>query len=466
MRSVVIGAGMGGLAAAITLARAGDDVVLLEARDRVGGLAGGIDLAVDGTTRTYDGGPYILLDRPGLEWALTELGVDLGPLRFLPLEEPWRVHRPDGPSVSVFGDLERTVDALEADHPGAGVRYRDFVQRMTRVYDALVPLQRGHASPWALIRHGALRHAPFLLRGLGHHLARTGLPPHVVDALGIWTHIAGQPLAAAPAPLAFVPAIVHSRGAFTVEGGIHRIPERMADHARALGVDLRLGTRVERIVRDGRRILGVDLADGRLLADRVVSGAAGVGTYVRLLEPPDPALSARLQQLPLQSPGVAAYLHAPDARAPFLQFQLPPGELCRVLIHPGAVDATRRGHARLLAPTDHGWATQAGPEGQRAYLDRLLAEPWWQGDVPQHEVLATRIPQDWGRRYHLYRESMNPVMTARFMRQGRLPHRSPIADNLYLAGSSTHPGQWVSFCAISGLLAGRAALSDSRRARS
>ena len=49
--------------------------------------------------------------------------------------------------------------------------------------------------------------------------------------------------------------------------------------------------------------------------------------------------------------------------------------------------------------------------------------------------------------------SMNPVMTARFMRQGRIPHASPVADNLYLAGSSTHPGQWVSFCAISGILA-------------
>ena len=48
---------------------------------------------------------------------------------------------------------------------------------------------------------------------------------------------------------------------------------------------------------------------------------------------------------------------------------------------------------------------------------------------------------------------MNPVMTARFMRAGRLAHRSPHARGLYLAGSSTHPGQWVSFCAVSGILA-------------
>jgi phytoene dehydrogenase-like protein len=48
---------------------------------------------------------------------------------------------------------------------------------------------------------------------------------------------------------------------------------------------------------------------------------------------------------------------------------------------------------------------------------------------------------------------MNPVMTTRFMRAGRLAHRSPYVKRLYLAGSSTHPGQWVSFCAISGILA-------------
>jgi len=68
-------------------------------------------------------------------------------------------------------------------------------------------------------------------------------------------------------------------------------------------------------------------------------------------------------------------------------------------------------------------------------------------------VLARRVPAGWGASFRLHRDSMNPVMTARLMRRGRIPHRSPWIRNLYLAGSSTHPGQWVSFCAISGVLA-------------
>jgi phytoene dehydrogenase-like protein len=74
--------------------------------------------------------------------------------------------------------------------------------------------------------------------------------------------------------------------------------------------------------------------------------------------------------------------------------------------------------------------------------------------------VATRIPAEWGAQYHLYRDSMNPVMTARFMRAGRLAHRSPYVPGLYLAGSSTHPGQWVSFCAVSGILAADRVLED------
>ena len=80
-------------------------------------------------------------------------------------------------------------------------------------------------------------------------------------------------------------------------------------------------------------------------------------------------------------------------------------------------------------------------------------EPWWRSSVDDVRVLGRRVPATWGAAFRLHRDSMNPVMTARLMRKGRIAHRSPWIRNLYLAGSSTHPGQWVSFCAISGVLA-------------
>ena len=49
-------------------------------------------------------------------------------------------------------------------------------------------------------------------------------------------------------------------------------------------------------------------------------------------------------------------------------------------------------------------------------------------------VGSPRTPSEWGRSYHLWRDSMNPTMTAAFMRAGRLAHVSDVADNLFLCG--------------------------------
>src|SRR5262245_60696476 len=93
---VIVGAGVGGLAAAVRLARAGFRVQVLEARSGPGGLAAGLEL--DGLP--FDAGPYVLLDRPGLEWAFRALGMVLAervPLR--PLADVYEVTTPDGACV-------------------------------------------------------------------------------------------------------------------------------------------------------------------------------------------------------------------------------------------------------------------------------------------------------------------------------------------------------------------------------
>jgi len=110
---------------------------------------------------------------------------------------------------------------------------------------------------------------------------------------------------------------------------------------------------------------------------------------------------------------------------------------------------------------DYEHAERVGASGQLAYLDGLLAEDWWRKNFSAVRVLAKRIPEQWGSEYNLYKNSMNPVMTGRFMRQGRVAHRSPYVGGLYLAGSSTHPGQWVSFCMISGILAADCVIEDA-----
>ena len=135
---VVIGAGMGGLSAAAFLARQGREVTVLEARDGPGGLASSFE--VEGLR--FDAGPYILLDRPGLEWSFRQLGTELSScLDLIRIEHVYQVEIEGGPTVAISASAEKTAAAVEALGAGAGVAYLRFVDDMARIYEELRPLQ-------------------------------------------------------------------------------------------------------------------------------------------------------------------------------------------------------------------------------------------------------------------------------------------------------------------------------------
>jgi phytoene dehydrogenase-like protein len=313
---------------------------------------------------------------------------------------------------------------------------------------------------------GRWRHAGFLLRSLRSVLRGSRLPQEVVDALSIWTHVAGQRPAEAPSPLAFVPALVHSVGCFYPKEGIRGIPGVLVQAAEAAGVDFRFRTKAKKISSDGGRVNAVETYEGETIPVDAVVSDCGIATYLELLDQKESVSRKRCEALPLQSPGVCAYIAVKGKmEPPYLRFLLPGGEeRCRLFIRPGVLNPEERQGdwypARLLGPMDHAKAQGIGAQGQAEYLEKLLEEKWWQEGIDEYRELARRTPAQWGAEYSLAGDSMNPVMTAKFMREGRLAHRSPELRGLYLAGSATHPGQWVSFCAISGVLAANCLQKD------
>ena len=452
---IIIGAGVGGLSAAIRLAQQGHTVQILEARDQAGGLASGV--AAGGFT--FDAGPYILLDKPGLEWAFVHLGIAEGTLPLIPIENVYHVLHEDGRTTAFDRSLDDTAAGFEAQYPGSGAQYRAFVEKTGAIHRNVQPLTfHSHPGVLDVLRNGSLTSVPFMLSSLGGVLEKAGLPPQLRAGIGIWTHIAGQPMAQAPAPMAFVPSLFHGVGAYLPRGGMRAIGELLTATALAAGVAIRYGTKVAGIRAPQGRVTGVVTAAGEFLPARaVMSDASGIGTYVELLENFPAPEKAKLRALPLQSPGTCVYLAVRGRRPPYyVRFKLR-GTGCTAFVQPGllAPELDQDGWypARLISPLAHPEATRLGAEGQHQLMDEQLAEPWWQEGIAEYRVLHRRTTFEWGRDYHLYRDSMNPVMTARLMRQGRLAHRSPHIKNLYLTGSSTHPGQWVSFCAIAGILA-------------
>jgi phytoene desaturase len=464
LKASVIGAGVGGLVTAIYLARQGVSVRVFEAGSTTGGLASGF--TIDGFS--FDYGPYILLDRPGLEWAFQQFGEELANhVELRKVEDIYEVNFPDDAVVSFHSDLEQTSAEFEKHWPGSARKYVAFVHHTNRIYERLSQLLHVSRPGLAdLLASEAWKEARFLLSSLQQVLARTGLPKEIVDAIGIWTHVAGQDLSQAPSPMAFVPALFHTVGPYYPQGGIRRIAEVLTQIALNSGVQFELNRKIKKIRTQGDRVTSVETEDRELHESHaIISNYSAIGTYLELLDQPG-SNKNELESLPLQSPGVCAYLavrHKPQP--PYLRFRLTAGgEPCRLLVNPGVpVPEEEVGGwypARLLSPMRYPEA-ERGTEAQRQYLKKILAENWWRPAESEVRVLATQVPAEWNSRFNLYRSSMNPVMTAKFMRAGRMPHRSPYFKGLYFAGSSTHPGQWISFCAISGVLAARSVLEDA-----
>ena len=450
--------------AALRLVRAGIRVQVVEARAEAGGLASGCTF----NGLSFDAGPYILLDRPGLEWAFDAVGLKLSEhIQLRAIDAVYRVDSPNRPSVNIYSDSILTAQELNRTWPGSGDDYLSFVRRTQNIEASLRPLLHTRPSgPKSLLRGGRWRHLVFLMRSLESVLRGSRLPAPVVDALSIWTHVAGQRPEEAPSPLAFVPALVHSVGCFYPKGGIRAIPRLLAKVAEEAGVEFRYRTRARKIHVDAGKVTGLETQEGeRLGADAVLSDC-GIATYLELLEEEKSRSRKCCEKLPLQSPGVCAYLAVKGKmQPPYLRFLLPgEKERCRLLIRPGVLSPDEADNdwfpARLLGPMDYENAQMIGPQGQLRYLEKLLEEKWWQEGITAFRVLEKRTPSGWGVEYSLARQSMNPAMTAKFMRQGRLAHRSPDLCGLYLAGSATHPGQWVSFSAISGVLAADCVLED------
>ncbi|HSE20750.1 MAG TPA: FAD-dependent oxidoreductase, partial [Pyrinomonadaceae bacterium] len=114
-RIIIIGAGMGGLTAALRLAQQGLTVRVMEARAEAGGLAS----ALASDDFVFDAGPYILLDRPGLEWAFQSLGLELSDhLTLRRIDDVYVVRSHEAPDIHFYADEQRTAAGIDAHWPG------------------------------------------------------------------------------------------------------------------------------------------------------------------------------------------------------------------------------------------------------------------------------------------------------------------------------------------------------------
>lgn len=273
---VIVGAGIGGLVAALLLTFRGVSVTLVEAADQPGGKIR--QVSVGGSL--IDSGPTVFTMRWVFDQILHSVGhsldelITLRPLRIL-ARHAWG-HSPQ--RLDLFSDIHRTAEEIgRFSSPAEGQRFLGFCDTARKVYQALEgpyirsarPTIAGLTSQLGINGLTTLgRLGPFssLWQALGRHFT----DPRLQQLFGRYATYCGASPWSAPATLMLI-AHVELDGVWSIDGGMHALPLELTRLAQKQGATMRFGCHCTEIVTRQGRACGVKLANGEYIeADGVI----------------------------------------------------------------------------------------------------------------------------------------------------------------------------------------------------
>jgi len=498
-RVVVVGAGIGGIVAALELAHRGMQVTVVESAATPGGKMR--QVVVDGAA--IDSGPTVFTMRWVFEQLLSEMGTSLHELLVLePINTLARhVWRGTAGHLDLFCDIERSTEAIAAfSSPQEARRFGAFCKQSRALYRTLEgPYIRSQRPTLSSIARDLGPQGLAVLMGLGPFATMWGAlckqfhDPRLQQLFGRYATYCGSSPWLAPATLMLV-AQVELDGVWSVQGGMHAVAVALAGLAQRKGVQFRYGNACSAIDVQGGRACGVVLASGeRIAADAVVfngdASALAQGLLGQSAASAVPPVTAGKRSLS----ALTWSMHTPASGFPLVRHNVffdtdyasEFDDIFRKRILP------RQGTVYVCAQDRHDDARQ--PEGCERLLLLVNAPP--DGDTrpfepsetypcethslallrqcgltlkPEPHQVRLTTPHGFHQLFPgtggaLYGRATHGWMSA-FQRpssQSRLP-------GLYLAGGSVHPGPGVPMAAMSGRLAAAtltAHLDSTRRSR-
>lgn len=477
-KAIVIGAGLGGLSAAIYLAQMGWEVHVFEKNETAGGKAG----QIQGKGFRFDAGPSLLTMPFVLEAVFRNAGEDIQSyLDLRKLEVICKYFYPDGTIFNAFSDLQKLApeaadkfDVSETDI----FRYFDYCKN---IYDltAELFLEKSFTEPATFLNKKALKTLLSVrkidtLRTMHRANASFFSDARLVQLFDRYATYNGSNPYKAPATLNIIQHVEYGLGGFLPAGGIIDIPKALQKLAEKKGVHFHFNAPVEKILVDKGNIIGILCNDQNEPADVVVSNADVNFTYQQLLKDEHSRPAKRYQKLEKSTSALVFYwgvkgvsdldthniLFSSQYQQEFEQlfdWKIVPMDPTIYIyisskINPAdAPTGCENWFVMINTPCDQGRNWQTESQRIREVIIRKIEKHlnfpleknilFEENLTPQKIAMRTNSPGG-----SIYGISSNNRISA-FLRQ---QNRSKIYKGLYFCGGSAHPGGGIPLALLSG----------------
>ncbi len=478
----ILGAGIGGLSAAIHLAAKGHRVTVLEQNSAVGGKMS--ETRADGFR--FDTGPSVITMRHVFEDLFRAAGRDMADyLTLLPVEPLTRYFYPDGTRLDLSRDLPLTIGQIQHLEPRDVEGYLAFLTEAARLHRITGPVfTYGPPPAFSSLKKVTL---PDLLSVDPVHTMQWMIEkyvrhPHLRQLLGRFATYTGASPYLAPATLAVIAHVELNEGVWYPQGGIYAIARAYETLARELGADIRLNARVREIQLKGKKISGILLEDGEHIeAETVISNIDVTTTYNLVNSPLVEKRRKTLQKRDVSCSGVILLLGIEGTRPElahhnvffssgykrefeqiFSENRLPDDPTLYVCIT-SKTDASHApdgcenwfvmANSPPLPSPIQGEGSGVGGEAEASemLLNRLAAAGLDVRRSIRYQKLLT--PRDIQIDTGAYRGALYGVSFNDRFAPFKRPHNKSEVDGLFFAGGTTHPGGGVPMVTLSGKLA-------------
>ena len=479
---VVVGAGIGGLAAALRLSHQGCDVTVLD----IHAAPGGKMRTVQSDAGPVDTGPTVLTMRPVFQTLFADVGEELSDhLTLQPLSTLARHYWDDGATLDLDADPAKSLANVSAAFGSkAGQEFAAFSARAKRLFEAFEAPMMRMAEPSQMTVTRTVLRQPGLISDMAPHRTMAGLlkqafsDPRLAQLFGRYaTYVGGSPYAS-PAILSLI-WHAEAQGVWSVKGGMHQLAQTIAKLAKTRGAAFHYRTRATRITRQNGRVNGVQTDAAHYPADMVLfngdpraleMGLLGEGAKdaVQAHHTAPRSLSAFVHAFAAAPNGVDLAHHTvffgqnPKAEFEALGKGAMPTDatlyLCAQDHGQVAADALQRFEIIMNGPPVLRDPEKEKPQCQTQIFKRLRNFGLTFSPTPGPDALTT--PQGFDALFpsslgSLYGRSPHGLMAA-FKR----PTARTKMPGLYLCGGGAHPGAGVPMATLSGQHAAAAIMTD------